>query len=228
MTEKQEIFNLMDGLVKMHRSVYNPTADAVWLAAVPQVAPKTVLDVGIGTGGVALCLHAHFPDAKITGLDVSPEMLDVCARNAELNNCDIELLNQDILTWSTPDTYDLVVSNPPYFFGTPSGKHPGAHHNIDLGKWLDRCIARVRPQGYFCTVLDAARLGQALAIIAKKCGAITIIPLFGAKNVAERVLVRAKLGSRGDTVLCRGFPMNYAPILRNGLTIQKILSSMDA
>jgi tRNA1(Val) A37 N6-methylase TrmN6 len=227
MTEKQEIFTLLDGRVKMLRSEYNTTSDAVWLAALPEVAPKKVLDVGIGTGGVALCLHHHFPDAKIMGIDIASDMLDICAKNAALNQCDIELDNQDILSWSTPRTFDLVVSNPPYFLGTPSKKHPQAHHNVDLSRWIKRCAARVCPQGYFCTIVDASRLGEVMGVICKSFGSITIVPLFGAKQTAERVLIRARLGNHGNSVIHTSYPMRYDPILREGLTIQNVLSKID-
>ncbi len=54
----------MGGRVRMRRGFYNPTSDAVWLAAMAADTPaKTVLDVGIGTGGAALCLAANRPDA---------------------------------------------------------------------------------------------------------------------------------------------------------------------
>ena len=228
MTEKQEIFTLMGGKVKMNRSNYNPTSDAVWLAALPCTEPKNILDVGIGSGGVSLCLQHHFPDAHITGIDISQEMLDICANNAKLNNYEFELINQDILTWSTPRTFDLVVSNPPYFFGTPSKKHPNAHHNTDLTQWIRRCVARVRPMGYFCTIVDAARLGDVLYVIGKNCGSITIIPLFGSKQIAERVLIRGRVCDHGGSIIHIGHPMNYEPILRDGLTIQKILSNIGA
>ena len=226
MSEKQEIFTLLNGAVKMHRSCYNPTSDAVWLAALPCTEPQTVLDVGIGTGGVALCLHHHYPRAKITGLDNSQPMLDACQANAELNNCNIELINADILKYSTPITYDLVVSNPPYFTGTPTQSHPSAHHNTDLAQWIRRCVARVKPRGYFCTIVDASRLTEVLGIMSKTFGHVTIIPLFGSKQTAERVLIRGRSTTNGGTVVHLGYPMNYEPILRNGLTIQNILSSI--
>ena len=226
MKEKQDIFTLIGGKIKAYRSDYNPTSDAVWLAALPNSTPKTVLDVGIGTGGVALCLQHHFPDANITGVDISQEMLDVCERNAKLNNYKFELVNQDILKWSTPKTYDLVISNPPYFFGTPSAEHPTAHHNTDLIHWIRRCIARVRPRGYFCTIVDAGRLSDVIGVMTKTFGHITIIPLFGSKNIAERVLIRGRACTNGGTVIYSGLPMNYEPILRDGLTIENILSKI--
>ncbi|MBO5946970.1 MAG: methyltransferase [Alphaproteobacteria bacterium] len=225
MSIKQEIFTLIGGRVKMRRGHYNPTSDAVWLAAFAPCGIKTVLDVGVGTGGVSLCLCAHNPDAKITGIDMSDEMLGACRDNAELNGVNIELVNADINTWRTDATFDLVITNPPYFNGTPA-KH-NAHHNADLTAWVARCVARVRPMGTFCIITDAATVGTVIAEMAKKLGDITILPLFGARDMAERVLISGRLGSRGISVVHRGLPMNYEPVLRDGLTIADILSKLS-
>lgn len=225
MSIKQEIFTLMGGHVKMHRGHYNPTSDAVWLAALAPARAQTVLDVGIGTGGVALCLLANNPDAQITGIDVSDEMLDACRENAKLNGASINLINADITTWRTNQTFDLVITNPPYFNGTPA-KH-NAHHNADLVEWVARCVARVRPMGTFCIITDAATIGTVIGEMSKKLGDITILPLFGARDVAERVLISGRVGSRGVSVLHRGLPMNYEPVLRDGLTIADTLSKLS-
>ena len=226
MTEKQEIFTLLNGKIKMYHSDYNPTSDAIWLGAFPDIPPKTVLDVGIGTGGVSLCVQHHFSDAHIVGIDCSQDMLNICEQNAKLNNFQFELLNQDIFTWSTPKTYDLVISNPPYFVGTPTKKHPGAHHNRYLINWIHKCIARVRPQGRFCTIVDAGRTGEVIGAMAKNFGAITIIPLFSTKSIAERVLISGIACSRAHSVIYAGFPIQYEPIVREGLTVHKILSNI--
>lgn len=225
MSIKQEIFTLMGGHVKIHRGHYNPTSDAVWLAAFAPARAQTVLDVGIGTGGVSLCLLAHNPDTHITGIDTSDKMLSACRENAELNGANVELINADINTWRTTRTFDLVITNPPYFNGTPA-KH-NAHHNVDLGTWVARCIARVRPMGTFCIITDATTIACVIAEMSKKLGDITILPLFGARNVAERVLISGRLGSRGISVMHRGLPMNYEPILRDGLTIADTLSKLS-
>jgi tRNA1(Val) A37 N6-methylase TrmN6 len=222
MTAKQDIFTLMGGRVKMHRGFYNPTSDAVWLAAFAPTDAKTVLDVGIGTGGASLCLLANNPNAQITGLDISEQMLNECKSNAELNNANIELINADITTWKSDRTFDLVITNPPYFNGTPA--HHNAHHNADLSLWISRCIARVRPMGTFCIITDAATTARAISDMSKKLGDINILPLFGAKNTAERVLISGRLGTRGISVLHRGISMNCDMILRDGLTIADTLS----
>lgn len=226
MSTKQEIFTLLGGRVKIHRGIYNPTSDAVWLAAFAPNTAHNILDVGIGTGGVALCIHAHNPNAKITGLDTNPEMLTACANNANLNAwSDLELINADITTWRTNRTFDLVVTNPPYFNGTPA--HHNAHHNADLDTWVSRCIARVRPMGTFCIITDASTIGIVIAQMAKKLGDINIFPLFGAKSTAERVLISGRLGTHGISVLHTGLSMNCEPILRDGLTINNYLSKLN-
>lgn len=226
MAQKQEIFTLMGGRVRIKRGRYNPTSDAVWLAAwAAGFNAKTILDVGTGTGGVALCLGYHRPDAQITGLDISAEMLAECAGNAELNGQNIELIMGDIIKWRTNRTFDLVVSNPPYFRGTPALHN--AHHNADLGQWTRKCVARVRPHGTFATIVDAARVAETLAAMIPTCGDINIFPLFGAKNTAERVIISGRVGTHGITVLHRGLSMNTDAVLRDGLTIGDALATLN-
>ena len=221
MSIKQEIFTLMNGRVKMRRGHYNPTSDAVWLAAFAPTDVTTVLDVGVGSGGVALCLGANNPNAQITGVDISDDMLDACRDNAKLNDINLELINADITTWRTSRTFDLVITNPPYFNGTP------AKHNAYLSTWVTRCIARVRPMGTFCIITDATTIALVVAKMSEKLGDITILPLFGAHDTAERVLISGRLGTRGVSVLHRGLPMNYDPVLRDGLTIADTLSTLS-
>ena len=225
MSEKQAIFTLLNGRVKMTRGMYNPTSDAVWLAAYAPKRPKNVLDVGIGTGGVSLCLLAHFPNTNITGIDISNEMLTECKKNAELNDANINLLTQDILNWSTTDRFDLVITNPPYFNGTPA-KH-NAHHNINMTDWIKHCCARVASNGHVCIIADALCVAEIIAALhSKHFGDIQILPLFGARNSAERVLIRAKHGSKTGTTIYSGLSMNNDSILRDGLTVDVLLSTL--
>lgn len=227
MSEKQEIFTLLDGRVCIARSIYNPTSDAVWLAAFVPAGIKTVLDVGIGGGAVSLCLLTHNPDAVVTGLDISSDMLDICRKNMNLNGYEFCLINTDIMNWNCSDTFDVVVTNPPYFKGTPA-KH-NAHHNTDISDWVKRSCARVKPNGYFCIIIDALCLSEVVsALYTKHFGDIQILPLFGAKNTAERVLVRARLGVKTGTTLFGGFSMNNEMILRSGLTIDMLSDTLKA
>ncbi len=212
----------------MKRSKYNPTSDAVWLAAIAPGDAKTVLDVGVGTGGVSLCLLEHNPEMQITGIDVSPSMLKNCVENAQLNNRPIKVFNQDIMKWSTTDVFDLVITNPPYFRGTPTKANPEAHHNIDICQWTKRCVARAKPNGMFCAVIDTAMLDKVMHVLySKHLGDVEIFPLFSTKNTAERVLIRAKKGSKAGPTLYKGSLMNNDAILRDGLTVDALLFKLE-
>ncbi|MCQ2574927.1 MAG: methyltransferase [Alphaproteobacteria bacterium] len=228
MSEKQDFFTLLNGKITMQHSFYNPTSDAVWLAACVPNNVHSVLDIGIGTGGVSLCIKAENPNVStIVGIDVSKEMLESCEKNCKLNSLKIDLVHNDLNKWSTQQVFDCVVTNPPYFYGTPA-KHK-AHHNIDIIQWIDKSTARVKPSGFFCTIVDSLLLDKVLYVLSKKhFGNIQIFPLFSKKICSERVLLRAKQGVKTGVSLYRGFNMNNESILRDGLTIDALLSTLSS
>ena len=223
MTKKQDVFTIMGGKVKMQSGPYNPTSDAVWLAAFVDGAPKTVLDVGTGTGAVALCIMARISGVDMTAIDISPEMLAAAEKNFELNDKKANFINADILSWRTNKTFDLVVTNPPYFKGTPATHN--AHHNANLGLWTRRCIARTRPNGTFITIVDAAECATVISEMSTHCGDIKILPLYSNKNTAERVLLSCRVGRAPHTTIFSGISMNCDKILRDGLGIKDIIGT---
>lgn len=77
--------------------------------------PK-ILDVGTGSGCIALALKKNLKDAEISAVDFSEKALDVARQNAGLNNLKVEFLRADILNWEKYDWdfFDVIVSNPPY------------------------------------------------------------------------------------------------------------------
>lgn len=79
----------------------------------------TILDIGTGSGCIAISLAKHLPNAKIFALDVSEQALHVAKQNASLNGVEVEFINKDILSISTSKLntsfkFDMIVSNPPY------------------------------------------------------------------------------------------------------------------
>jgi release factor glutamine methyltransferase len=74
----------------------------------------TVLDVGTGSGAIALALKSARPDAAVTGCDVSADALDVAAANAADVGLDVELVPSDLLAGLGGRRFDLIASNPPY------------------------------------------------------------------------------------------------------------------
>ena len=74
-----------------------------------------ILDVGTGSGCIAISLAKALPEAQVTAIDVSPKAIAVAQRNAERNGIKVQFLQQDILQTETlPEKYDIIISNPPY------------------------------------------------------------------------------------------------------------------
>ncbi|WP_231367579.1 MULTISPECIES: peptide chain release factor N(5)-glutamine methyltransferase [Gillisia] len=74
-----------------------------------------ILDIGTGSGCIAISLAKNLPNAKISALDISKEALKVASNNAEANGVEVKLENQDILHLNKSlDSFDIIVSNPPY------------------------------------------------------------------------------------------------------------------
>jgi len=74
-----------------------------------------ILDIGTGSGCIAISLAKSLPKAKVFALDVSEEALKVAKQNATINDIDVEFIEADILDWDFGDLqFDVIVSNPPY------------------------------------------------------------------------------------------------------------------
>lgn len=77
-----------------------------------------IVDVGTGSGAIAVSVAKHFAKCHVTAVDISPAALDVARRNAQrhaLAEDRIEFVQGDLLSWCKPDQqFDLILSNPPY------------------------------------------------------------------------------------------------------------------
>ncbi len=81
-------------------------------------APHTIVDVGTGSGAIALALKKKWPTARVIAVDTSVVALEVARLNSERLSLPIECLHSDLLA-SISDRVDLIVSNPPYI---PTGE----------------------------------------------------------------------------------------------------------
>ncbi len=75
-----------------------------------------ILDIGTGSGCIALALKYHLKEAQVSGVDVSEMALEIAKENAKLNQLEVEYFYADILRWEDFKWghYDIIVSNPPY------------------------------------------------------------------------------------------------------------------
>jgi release factor glutamine methyltransferase len=79
--------------------------------ALPQ--GSRVLDIGTGSGAVALALKDERPDLRVTGSDVSADALELARSNGERLGLDVRWLRADLLD-GVPDEFDAIIANPPY------------------------------------------------------------------------------------------------------------------
>jgi release factor glutamine methyltransferase len=79
--------------------------------------PQTILDIGTGSGCIAIVLKKRFPGSRVIAMDISKNALRVAAINAVKNEADVELIHGDILKDNDLHrhaSFDLIISNPPY------------------------------------------------------------------------------------------------------------------
>ncbi|WP_019587126.1 peptide chain release factor N(5)-glutamine methyltransferase [Deinococcus apachensis] len=120
-----------------------------------RIAPH-VLDVGTGTGALALGLKAARPDVTVTATDLSPDALGLARENATLNGLDVAFIEGSLLA-GLPGPFDLIVSNPPYLPGTDRAEaDPEVRFDPDLALYAG-------PDGLDVARPLAAEAGCALA-----------------------------------------------------------------
>ena len=74
-----------------------------------------ILDIGTGSGCIAISLAKNIPNAKVFAIDVSPDALTTAKKNAKNNNVEVTFLLQSILeTDDLKQDFEIIVSNPPY------------------------------------------------------------------------------------------------------------------
>ncbi len=223
MTEISErVDTLLDGRVRLAQAAegYRVAIDPVLLAAaVPAVAGDRVLDVGCGSGAVALCLVARVPGLRLTGLERDPAAAAMARRNAALNAQEMEVVEADLTDqWSGASAdFDHVVANPPYLPADAADAPPepakaAAHVEgvAGIGDWIRVMAGCARRKGRLTLIHRADRLDEVLAALgAVACGEIVVFPLWPkAGRAAKRVIVSARAGVRGPMRLCAGLVLH--------------------
>ena len=90
-----------------------------------------VLDVGTGSGCIAISLAKELPESQVTAWDVSGEALSIAAANSKALQASVRFEQRDVLTYEpcVADCYDVIVSNPPYV--TEAEKQEMEHNVLD-------------------------------------------------------------------------------------------------
>ncbi|WP_347839841.1 peptide chain release factor N(5)-glutamine methyltransferase [uncultured Draconibacterium sp.] len=87
-----------------------------WVCQTQLPKQARVLDIGTGSGCIALAIKNEIPDAEVWAVDKSEKAMELAAKNAKKNNLQLRFKQADILNWQEEQwpQFDVVLSNPPY------------------------------------------------------------------------------------------------------------------
>ena len=128
-------FQFKNFTVNQSSKVFRVGTDGVLLGASATVKDaQNILEIGTGTGLIALMIAQRNPDANITALDINEEAVAIASenfRNSPFSNR-LKAVLRDFKIHKTDEKFDLIVSNPPYFEENPSEKDVLARQQTEL------------------------------------------------------------------------------------------------
>lgn len=123
-----------------------------WATLPESSCRPAILDVGTGCGLIALMMAQRFPDASITAVEIDSQAVEDAAANIRQSPWAdrVKLINTDFR--NIEDTFDLIVSNPPFFTNgesAPEAARAAARHAADLSplSFIQWGTARLNPSG---------------------------------------------------------------------------------
>ena len=147
--------NFMGLEFKVNSSVLIPrpeTEELVRLMLKEDLDGKEILDIGTGSGCIAISLAKNLPNAKVSALDISSDAQEVARENAKLNNVNIEFIYADIFKYKSDKMYDIIVSNPPYVL--ESEKLLMKHNVLKHEPYLALFVDDIEPLKYYESIIN--------------------------------------------------------------------------
>ena len=134
-----DYFQFRQFIVHQQRCAMKVGTDGTLLgawAAAPSVKCR-ILDIGTGTGLIALMMAQRFPESEVIGFDIDPEAVAQARENVRLSSFSerITIEHQDLMKFIDTDGFDVIVSNPPYFVDSlecPDDQRTMARHTVSL------------------------------------------------------------------------------------------------
>lgn len=204
---------------------YRAGMDAVLLAASIKVnSGDKALDLGTGTGGVAICLAARCPGVAIDGLEIQEDLIGLAEQNVALNDFSdrINIHKGSILenpALVPENYYDHVFANPPYLEGGSANHSPSETKDLAhigagdacLEDWVKFALSRVKNKGTLTFIFRADRVDELLSALHRRAGEAVIFPLWPrAGEAAKRVIVQARKGLHGAATIAPGLSLHGA------------------
>ncbi|PCJ61347.1 MAG: protein-(glutamine-N5) methyltransferase, release factor-specific [Planctomycetota bacterium] len=108
-----------DFKVNKHVLIPRPDSEVLIEKSIDWIKDKkestlSVIDIGTGSGCLAISLKKELPDIQMVAVDISKEALEIAKENATSLECEIEFIESNLLSKIKPQLFDLIISNPPY------------------------------------------------------------------------------------------------------------------
>ena len=192
--------------------------DSVLLAAACPAKPGDhILDLGAGVGGAGLCVLFRVPGARLTGVEIQADHVELALQNAALNNmaARAQFVHSDIRDF-TGDRLDHVIINPPYLesgahIPSPSDAKAKAHGHDDttLADFVTAGFRNLKSGGTLSIIHRADQTDKIIHGLGKKFGGVEIIPLWPRTDVqAKRVIIRATKDRKTPATLHAGLTLH--------------------
>ncbi len=167
-----DFFKFKQFTIRQERSAMKVGTDGVLLGAWASVSPATraILDIGTGTGLIALMLAQRCPEGRIVGVEIDSESAAQARENVAVSPWSdrVAVAECAIQEFTSEQRFDLIVSNPPYFVDSlksPDASRNKARHTDTLSfEELMRATERLlAPEGRFAVIVPAE---AALSVVA--------------------------------------------------------------
>ena len=218
--------SLLDGSIVLRQTArgYRAAIDPLLLAgAVPARGAERILDLGCGAGAGALALAARLPRARVTGVEIDPDMAGLFAENIRLNGFGdrLEAVTGDVAALAPglgDGRFDHVMMNPPYrqaWCGTqspdPRKRRACVEGAARLADWIEAGLAGIRRKGSITVIHRAERLDDIIALLHGWAGGIVVFPLWPrVGEPAKRVIVSARKGVGSPSRVSAGLVLHGA------------------
>lgn len=162
-------------------------------------AEPTVVDIGTGTGAVALAIKRLVPAARVLATDISMEAVELARTNADRLGLDVEMLHGDLLDPIPTDVrgrVDVLVSNPPYVTADDYDSLPGEvkaePYEALVGgtdfhtQLVAAAVEWLAPGGWLLTEIGADQGQEASRIFSERLAEVDVLPDLAGRNRVVR------------------------------------------
>ena len=164
-----DYFQFKQFTVHQKRCAMKVGTDGTLLGAWAQVptASSRILDIGTGTGLIALMMAQRFPQASVLGIDIDKDAVCQAQGNVSISpfSSRINIQEKNVLNFNDTEGFDAIVSNPPYFVNAlvcPDQQRTMARHTISLTfeGLMESAFRLLKPDGLFSLVIPTESRSQ--------------------------------------------------------------------